>query len=116
MRVGLPIKEFYHCKLKPSENHRIKEYEAPIHKRGNYQPLSGYLDVLTYGKDIQNKWRLIVDMSEKDEYAIGDLLYLDGAKPIADGENGDNANAVISYIGYGYKAITIEIDSIIPRN
>jgi hypothetical protein len=115
MIIGLPLKKFYHCKLKHTENHKIKEYHAPILKRGNYQPLSGYLDVLTHGKDIQNKWRLIVNMSQRDEYAIGDLLYLDGAKPVANTENGEGANAVISYIGYGNFAITIEIDSIISK-
>lgn len=116
MKIGLPLKEFYHCKLKVTENHKIKEYESPIKKRGNYQPLSGYLDVLTYGKDIQKKWRMVVDISEKLEYKIGDLLYLDMAEPIPNEENGEGANAVITYIGYGYKAITIEIDSIIPNN
>jgi hypothetical protein len=113
--IGLPLKEFYHCKLKKSEN-KIKEFESPILRRGNYQPLSGYVDVVVYGKEILRKWRLIVDIRYKDEYQVGDFLYLDGAKPSKSEEiNGIGANAVISRISYGFRAITIEIDSIIPR-
>lgn len=116
MKIGLPLKTFYHCKLIPSENHALKFYESPIEKRGNYQPLSSYNDVVVYGKDIQNRWRLIVDYrAEKDEYSIGDLLYLDGAKPSENSENGEGANAVITAITHGYRALTIELQSVIPK-
>lgn len=115
MSIGLPIKEFYHCKLLPSDNKSLKFYDEPIKKKGNYQPLSSYNDVVIYGKDIQNRWRLIVDMRQKDEYSIGDLLYLDGKVPDVDKINGADANGVISTIQYGYRAITIEIESTIPR-
>lgn len=116
MIIGVPIKEFYHCKVLPSENGSLKFYDKPIKKRGNYQPLSSYNDVVIYGKDIQNRWRLIVDMRLKGEYSIGDLLYLDGQTPDLNKANGVGANGVISTIQYGYKAITIEIESTVPRN
>lgn len=115
--IGVKLKEYYHCKLIPSENHTLKFYEAPIKKMGNYQPLSSYNDVVVYGKEIQNRWRLIVDYrSNRNEYSIGDLLYLDGAKPDSNSENGEGANAVITAINHGYLALTIEIKSIIPRD
>lgn len=116
MRIGLPLKTFYHCKLIPSENHALKFYQPPIEKKGNYQPLSSYNDVVVYGKDIQNRWRLIVDYrANKDEYSIGDLLYLDGATPNSDEENGEGANAVVTAINHGYLALTIELKSVIPK-
>ena len=115
MSIGLPLKEFYHCKLLPSDKKSIKVYDTPIKKRGNYQPLSSYNDVVIYGKDIQNRWRLVVDKRFKDEYSIGDLLYLDGVIPDENKVNGIGANGVISTIQYGYVAITIEIESTIPR-
>jgi hypothetical protein len=113
--IGLPLKDFYHCKLLPSENKSLKFYDAPIKKSGNYQPLSSYNDVAIYGQDIQNRWRLVVDMRLKGEYSIGDLLYLDGKVPDNDKANGVGANGVISAIQYGFRAITIEIESTIPR-
>jgi hypothetical protein len=110
------LKEYYHCKLIPSENHELKFYEAPILKRGNYQPLSGYNDVAVYGKDIQNRWRMVVDYrSNANEFSEGDLLYLDGAKPNLQEENGEGANAVITAVNRGFLALTIEIESVIPR-
>lgn len=114
--IGLKLKKYYHCKLKPSENHSLKFYEKPILKWGNYQPLSGYNDVVVYGKDIQNRWRLIVDARlSASEFSVGDLLYLDGAEPIQDAENGEGANAVITAINHGYLALNIEIESVIER-
>lgn len=117
MRVGAVLKKFYHCKLIPSENHSIKEYEAPIEKWGNYQPLSSYVDVMTYGKDIGKRWRLIVPYrGNEKEYSFGDLLYLDGENPPENTEEyGEGANATITAVNRGYIALVIEIESIIPR-
>lgn len=116
--IGMRLKKFYHCKRIPNERPSIKEYEAPQEKWGNYQPLSSYVDTVLYGKSIQSKWRMIVDrFSENGEYSVGDLLYLDGAEPSKDEEceNGDGANAIISAVNIGYRAITIEIDKVIPN-
>ena len=111
--IGLPLKEFYHCKLIPN-NSDIKEYSKAVKKRGNYQPLGSYTDVAIYGKEIENRWRMIVDTKQND-YKIGDLLYLDGATPDYSKENGVGANAVITAVKVGYLATTIEIESVIPN-
>lgn len=111
--IGLKLKKFYHCKLLPSEN-GLKFYDNPIEKWGNYQPLSSYNDVVVYGKDIQNRWRMIVDIRQKDEYSVGDMLYLDGITPNENEEYGEGANATITSISQGYRAVTIEIESTIP--
>lgn len=113
--VGLKLKRFYHCKQIPN-NSEIVQYEKPIEKWGNYQPLSSYLDIAVYGKDIQKRWRLIVNYrGNENEYSVGDLLYLDNAIPDLSKENGENANAIITSVQYGYVAITIEIESIVPK-
>lgn len=109
-------KKYYHCKLIPDDNQDIKNYEKPIEKWGNYQPLSGYLDVAMYGKDVQNRWRLIVPYHKcKGEFFVGDLLYLDGAEPDKNKPYGAGANAVVTAVLHGVTVINIEIESIIPR-
>ena len=42
----IAYKEFYHCKKIPNEDEGIIEYQAPVKKWGNYQPLDGYVDTL----------------------------------------------------------------------
>lgn len=116
--IGIRLKKFYHCKMVPTERPTLKEYEAPKEKWGNYHPLSGYVDTVVYGKSVQSRWRMVVDrFKDSGEYSVGDLLYLDGAEPTIDEgyENGDGANAIITAVNIGYRAITIEIDSVIPR-
>lgn len=109
-------KKYYHCKLIPNDEQDIKTYEKPIEKWGNYQPLSGYLDVAMYGKDVGNRWRLVVPYaSNKTEFSVGDLLYLDDVEPDLTKENGVGANAVITAVLKGFTAINIEIESVIPR-
>jgi hypothetical protein len=45
-------KRFYHCKKIPNEESGVVLFEPPIEKYENYQPLSGYVDTLTYGEQI----------------------------------------------------------------
>jgi hypothetical protein len=114
----IAYKEFYHCKKIRNEDERIIEFEAPVKKWGNYQPLDGYVDTLKYGESVNQKWRLIVSLHEND-YTVGDLLYLDGDKPIPETkgyEYGDGANARVTAVKIGYKAVQVEIEQIIERN
>lgn len=113
----IAYKKYYHCRRKPLSN-GIVEYYSPIEKYGNYQPLSGYVDTLKYGENISQKWRLQVDIHDTS-FSVGDLLYLDGAIPQTSNnsyENGDGANARVTSVQIGYKAIIIEIDKIIEDN
>lgn len=117
----IAFKKFYHCKLKTNrERPTIKEYEKPVLKWGNYQPLSGYLDVAIYGKDIGTRWRLSVNnVGNEKEYAVGDLLYLDGEIPPIeneDYENGYGANAIVTAVNIGYKLILVELERIVPQS
>lgn len=112
-------KEFYHCKRKPNNKQNIVEFFAPIKKYGNYQHLSGYVDTLRYGESVSQRWRLQVEFrGNESEYAVGDLMYLDGAKPnpkVKGYEYGDGANARVTAVKYGIKAIQIELEQIIPK-
>ena len=116
----IAYKKFYHCKKKKTDNESVVEFEAPIEKYGNYQPLSGYVDTVRYGESIDNKWRLQVpSLGNENEYAVDDRLYLDGDAPdptVEGYEYGDGANARVIAVKIGYKSIQVDIEAIIERN
>ena len=116
----IAYKEFYHCKRIPNDDKSIIEYQPPVKKWGNYQPLDGYVDTLKYGESVNQRWRLQLSLrGNETEYAVGDLLYLDGDKPdptVKGYEYGDGANARVTAVKLGYKAIQVEIEQIIERN
>lgn len=116
----IAYKEFYHCKKIPNENEEVVEYQPPVKKWGNYQPLDGYVDTLKYGESVNQRWRLQVALKGNEkEYAVGDLMYLDGDKPddnVRGYEYGDGANARVTAVKLGYKAIQVELEQIIERN
>lgn len=116
----IAYKEFYHCKRIPNSDESIVEFEPPIKKWGNYQPLDGYVDTLKYGESVNQRWRLIVPIKGNEkEYAVDDRLYLDGDKPTPETqgyEYGDGANARVTAVKLGYKAIQVELEQIIERN
>ena len=116
----IAYKKYYHCKKKKTDNESVVEFEAPIVKYGNYQPMGGYVDTVRYGESIDNKWRLQVPvLGNEREYTVGDLLYLDGDAPdtsVKGYEHGDGANARVIAVKIGYKAIQVELEAIIERN
>jgi len=115
----IAYKKFYHCKRLPSAEPDITEFSEPIEKYGNYQPLSGYIDAVTFGESIMTKWRMFVPMSQYNEYHEKDLLYLDEAVETdfsAEGyENGDGANAEITAVLPQNLKVRIEISRIIKK-
>ena len=115
----IAYKEFYHCKKKSTKG-AVVEYEPPVRKWGNYQPLDGYVDTVKYGESVNQRWRLqVCSHCNKNEYSVGDLLYLDGDKPdptVKGYEYGDGANAIVTAVKIGYKAIQVELKQIIERN
>lgn len=112
-------KRFYHCKKIPNAESGVVLFEPPIEKYENYQPLSGYIDTLTYGEQINYKWRLQVAVrGNEKEYHEGDFMYLDEATPNINSEtyeNGQGANARVTAVKIGYKAIIVELERIIER-
>ena len=116
----IAYKEFYHCKRITNGDESIVEFQAPVRKWGNYQPLDGYVDTLKYGESVNQRWRLFIPCEGNDkEYTVGDLLYLDGDQPdatVKGYEYGDGANARVTAVKIGYKAIQVELEQIIERN
>lgn len=115
-------KLFYHCKRIETEDKSLILYEPPIEKWENYQPLSGYVDAVTYGESITTKWRMFVLLRANiNEYKENDLLYLDEAATnlclcnVDDYENGDGANARITAVLPQGRNIRIEIERIIEK-
>lgn len=111
------LSKYYHCKIQQGTigYPEAPAYDKPIEKWGNYKKLSGYVDIVAYGKDIDKRWRLVVPyFGNEAEFNEGDLLYLDGIVPDASKENGEGANAVVTSVNRGHKAIVIELESIIP--
>lgn len=104
MRVG---KSVWHAKRIHSLNAEIAEYEKPkeIVTRFNYltvMPSSsrGYLEILKHGEVLYDTWTCTANAKYFDgEFREGDLMWVDGAKPIVEIEeqygNGASANAVI---------------------
>ena len=110
------LKEYYHCKAKKREGSDIIDYQKPIQKWGNYQTLSGYIDIVKHGKNVDYKWRLTMRNTPQNQadFQKGDLLYLDMCKPNPeDTKYGNGANARITDIHYGFALMSIEIDSVI---
>ena len=52
------LSKYYHCKIEQSfiGYPEAPGYKEPIEKWGNYRKLSGYVDVVTYGKDVDRRW------------------------------------------------------------
>ena len=115
----IAYKKFYHCKKVTNADPSIIEYSNPVEKYGNYQPLSGYVDIMQYGESTTNRWRMFVPYaSDLNEYHENDLLYLDGVVPnttSASYENGNGANARITAVLPQNRAIRIELERIVER-
>lgn len=115
----IAYKKFYHCKKVTNADPSIIEYSNPIEKYGNYQPLSGYVDIMQYGENASSRWRMFVPYaSENGEYSENDVLYLDGVIPnttLQGYENGDGANARITAVLPQNRVIRIELERIVER-
>lgn len=121
MRVGEKI---YHAKRISNENAEINEYAKPTELTTKFNHLTcvssvtrGYIEVVQYGERVTDYWTIIAKTSHfKGKFAKGDVMWIDGEKPIENIEEmygyGASANAVIKSIGYGnlYMTISLEVN------
>lgn len=121
MKVGEKI---YHAKRISDENAEINEYAKPTELTTKFNYLTcvssvtrGYIEVLQYGERVTDFWTIIAKTSNfKNKFAKGDVMWVDGEKPIENIEEmygyGASANAVIKSIGYGnlYMTISLEVN------
>lgn len=77
------------------ELNEIRTYNEPVAYLINYQPVSSYLDIQTYGKDTTEMYKMVIPIKDKDLFKEYDLAYLNGATPEGEVNNGDNANYVL---------------------
>jgi len=77
------------------ELNEIRTYNEPVAYEMNYQPVSSYLDIQTFGKDTTEMYKMVIPIKDKDLFKEYDLAYLNGATPEGEQNNGDNANYVL---------------------
>lgn len=71
----------------------IQTFLAPVSYRINLQPVSGYLDIKTYGARVTKMYKAVIDSSEyANIFSEGDKAYLEGVTPTGETINGFNAN------------------------
>jgi hypothetical protein len=121
MRVGEKI---YHAKRISNENAEINEYAKPTELTTQFNYLTcvssvsrGYIEVVQHGERVTDYWTILANSRYfKDKFAKGDVMWVDGEKPIENIEEmygyGASANAVIKSIGYGnlYMTISLEVN------
>ena len=77
------------------ELNEIRIYNEPVAYEYNYQPVSSYLDIQTFGKDTTEMYKIVIPIKDKDLFNEYDLAYLNGATPEGETNYGDNANYVL---------------------
>lgn len=115
-------KSVWHSKRINALNAEIAEYLEPteIITRPNYfsvmQAITrGYMEVLKYGETLQNTWTVVANASIFDgKIKVGDVMWVDGAQPIAEIENeygiGSSANAIVKNVAEVNKTIAITLE------
>lgn len=101
-------KLIYHCSRTSPDNAETRVFGDPVEMWINYQPVSGYTDILRFGENVSKTFRAIVDFGRyKEVFKEGDLVYLcgrdyeDGQAPDTSKDsyvNGDYANAEIKSV------------------
>lgn len=119
MTIG---KSIWHSKRKSIDNAEIAEYEAPfeIVTRANYltcMPATarGYMEIMQYGERISNYWTIVANARYfSGKIKEGDLMWVDGEKPIEEVEEmygvGASANAIVKSVAEVNYTISITLE------
>ena len=123
MKIGSPI---WHCKRTSQEGADIITYSAPTKYVTSFhyitvQPTtlnaskSNLYTTEDYGEHILEGWNMVCNIDKFDGvFTPGDLMYVDGVSP-TNGDNGDNANALISRVTYQNRVIYVTLNKIEGR-
>ena len=118
MKSGATV---YHARRVYDENAEIAMFEQskPYITRNNYLSIMpatsrGFMEVMKYGEDLDNTWVAIANFMAFDGvFKEGDVMWVDGAKPIEEIEmkygNGSSANAIIRLVSNVGKTISITL-------
>ena len=119
MRIGDSV---WHSKRIKKYDAETPEFEKPIEiiTRANYLTCvpavaRGYVQVLQYGETISKYWTIIANARTFDkQFKEGDLMWVDGEKPIEHIEQeygyGASANAIVKSVAKSNHSITILIE------
>jgi hypothetical protein len=119
MRVGDSV---WHSSRIDEENAEISEYEEPTEIRTRFAYFTvmpatsrGYMAVMQYGEDIERTWTAIaIDRAFHGKIKEGDLMWVDGEKPIDKVEEdygiGASANAIVKSVAEVDHSITITLE------
>ena len=79
------------------------------------QPKNGYTDRLAYGETVSDDQRIILTPYSfwVGKFKIGDRFYLNGANPVYEEINGENANYYVEFVGKQNEAIELSVKKII---
>lgn len=115
-------KSVWHAKRINDFNAEVAEYNAPIEivTRPNYFTIMqattrGLFEVMKYGETAQNTWTIIANGRVFDgKINKGDVMWVDGAKPIENIEemygNGASANAIVKNVAEVNQTISITLE------
>lgn len=70
----------------------VVTYSSPVKYRMNHHPVSAEVDLVEFGEKAKQMQRAVISIRDKNIFKENDLVYLDGATPEGEQENGDNAN------------------------
>lgn len=76
------------------DGNEINVYDRPNSKpyKFNYQSVSTDADIAEFGEKSKIMKKAVIPISYQGQFKEFDVAYLDGATPIGEKENGDNAN------------------------
>ena len=115
-------KLIYHCQRTSPDNAEVTTFGTPIARHINYQPLTGYTNVLQHGENVTRTYGAIIDFRQfKGLFNEGDLIYLcgkdyqDGNPPVIDENyvNGKGANAIVKSVRNQNLKIEMVIEKLI---
>jgi hypothetical protein len=98
---GLAKVEFHLAKFinttTNSSGKPIRNYEEPILLSYNVKPVTDSLDFSTYGERLTRMYKAVVPNNETNRllFKEGSKVYLEGATPSGEVNNGDNGNYLI---------------------
>lgn len=98
-------------------NLEIDSFEKPVFYKVNYQPTSGYTDVMAYGEESKEMFRAVVLKGEfHGVFKEGDKVYLDGVEFDENKENKDTWGEYANYVVDSVRNQNIAIEIIFKKN
>lgn len=109
----------YYCKRIKGKTEKYEEPKQIILKR-NYFSLTttkGLMDTLVYGRDVEKTYIALAPLRVwgRDTFKEGDKFYIDYAKPLADEENGESANAEIKSVKFQNLFVRLVIEKTVDN-